>query len=38
VVPRSQVFAAALLVIGLIAMVVAIIVLTIPPGGPPTLR
>jgi hypothetical protein len=37
-VPRLQILAAALLVIVLAGLVVTIVVLTIPLGGPPTLR
>jgi hypothetical protein len=36
--PLRQILAAAVLVIALAGLVVAIVVLTIPPGGPPTLR
>jgi hypothetical protein len=36
--PIGQMLAAALLVIGLAGLVVAIVVLTVPPGGPPTLQ
>jgi hypothetical protein len=36
--PKRQIFAAALLSIALAGLVVAIVVLTIPPGGPPTLQ
>jgi hypothetical protein len=36
--PRIQIIAAAVLFIALAGMVVALVVLTIPPGGPPTLR
>jgi hypothetical protein len=36
--PKRQIFAAALLFIALAGLVVAIVVLTIPPGGPPTLQ
>jgi hypothetical protein len=37
-VPLRQVLAAAVLVLVLAGLVVAIVYLTIPPGGPPTLR
>jgi hypothetical protein len=37
-VPRLQILGAAVLVLVLVALVVTIVVLTIPPGGPPTLR
>jgi hypothetical protein len=37
-VPRFQIFAAAVLVLVLVGLVVGIVYLTIPPGGPPTLR
>jgi hypothetical protein len=36
--PRRQILYAALLFIALAGLVVAIVVLTIPPGGPPTLQ
>ena len=36
--PRRQILAAALLVIALASLVVALVVLTIPAGGPPTLH
>lgn len=35
---RTEILAAGLLVLGLSALVVLIVVATIPPGGPPTLR
>jgi hypothetical protein len=37
-VPRVQILAAAVLVLLLFSLVVAIVVLTIPVGGPPTLH
>jgi hypothetical protein len=37
-VPRRQIFAAAVLVLVLVGLVVAIVALTIPPGGLPTLH
>jgi hypothetical protein len=37
-VPRFQILAAAVLVLVLVGLVVAIVYLTIPPGGPPTLH
>jgi hypothetical protein len=36
--PRIQILAAAILFVALAGLVVLLVVLTIPPGGPPTLR